>query len=139
MKETNPRYTSVESIIYSKEMDRVVAVPSRYKRVMNIPEGVVRWGLEAMWADSYSTVDYIFRNCPGVNIPSTLKAISNDQLVKLNRLHTNRMNSSRPFTITVAEGNENFCLDENGCFQIINTPDQLAANVVIELIDVKRL
>jgi DNA repair exonuclease SbcCD ATPase subunit len=80
-------------------------------------------------------VDNIFLYCPGVNIPSTLKAISNDQLVKLNRLHTNRKNSSRPFTITVAEGNENLCLDENGCLTVIETPDQVAANAVIELIE----
>ena len=135
VKETNPRYASANGIVYSKEMDRVVAVPARYNRVMDIPEGVVRWEREAMWADSSATVDNIFLYCPGVNIPSTLKAISNDQLVKLNRLHTNRKDTSRPFTITVAEGNENLCLDENGCLSIIETPDQITANAVIELID----
>ena len=135
VKETNPRYTSVNGIVYAKDMYRVVAIPARYNRVMDIPEGVVRWEREAMWADGSATVDSLLTYCPGVNIPSTLKAMSGDQLTMLNRLHTNRKNSSRPFTVTVAEGSENFCLDENGCLAVIQTPDQEAANAVIELIE----
>ena len=135
VKETNPRYTSENGVVYSKDMYRVVAVPARYNRVMDIPEGVVRWEREAMWADGSEIVDNLLTFCPGANIPVTLKAMSNDQLTMLNRLHTNRKNTSRPFTITVAEGNENLCLDENGCLTVIETPDQVAANAVIELIE----
>ena len=135
VKETNPRYTSVNGIVYSKDTYRVVAVPARYNRVMEIPEGVVRWEREAMWADGSATVDSLLTFCPGANIPSTLKAMASDQLTMLNRLHTNRKNSSRPFTITVAEGSEHFRLDENGCLTVIETPDQIAADAVIELIE----
>ncbi len=135
VKETNPRYTSENGVVYAKDMYRVVAIPARYNRVMDIPEGVVRWEREAMWADGSATVDSLLTFCPGANIPATLKAMASDQLTMLNRLHTNRKNSSRPFTITVAEGNEHFRLDENGCLEVIDTPDQIAANAAIELID----
>ncbi len=135
VKETNPRYTSQNGIVYAKDMYRVVAIPARYNRVMDIPEGAVRWEREAMWADGSATVDSLLTFCPGANIPSTLKAMAGDQLTMLNRLHTNRKNSSRPFTITVAEGSEHFRLDENGCLTVIDTTDQIAANAVIELIE----
>lgn len=135
VKDTNPRYASLNGIVYSKEMDRVVAVPSRYNRIIDIPEGAVSWEREAMWAVGSAAVDGMFTYCPGVNIPSTLKVMSPDQFEMINRLHTNRQNTSRPFTITVAENNGNFRLDENGNLTVINTPDQIAANAVIELIN----
>ena len=114
VKDTNPRYASADGIIYSKDMKHVVAVPARYNKAMDIPEGVTHWDREAMWADGSSTVDGLLANCSGVTIPSTLKAIANDQFAMLNRLHANRKNTSNPFTITIAEGNTAFYLDENG-------------------------
>ncbi len=114
VKDTNPRYASDDGIIYSKDMKHVVAVPARYNKAMNIPEGVTYWDMEAMWADGSSTVDNLLANCSGVTIPSTLKEISDDQFAMLNRLYSGRKNTSNPFTITVAEGNTNFYLDENG-------------------------
>ncbi len=135
VKDTNPRYTSVNGIVYSKNMDVVVAIPMRYNGVMDIPEGVARWEREAMWADGEGVVDSLLSACPGVNIPSSMKAIATDQLNMLNRLHANRKNSSKPFTITVAEGNENFCLDENGCLTVIETPDRIAAMEAIAKIN----
>ena len=115
VKDTNPRYASADGIIYSKDMKHVVAVPARYNKAMQIPEGVTHWDMEAMWADGSSTVDNLLANCSGVTIPSTMKAISDDQFAMLNRLYAGRKNTSNPFTISVAEGNTAFYLDENGC------------------------
>ena len=114
VKDTNPRYASADGIIYSKDRKHVVAVPARYNKAMQIHEGATHWDREAMWADGSSTVDGLLANCSGVTIPSTLKAIADDQFAMLNRLHANRKNTSNPFTITIAEGNTAFYLDENG-------------------------
>ena len=114
VKDTNPRYASADGIIYSKDRKHVVAVPARYNKAMQIPEGVTHWDREAMWADGSSTVDNLLANCSGVAIPSTLKEIADDQLAMLNRLYSGRRDTSNPFTITVAEGNTAFYLDENG-------------------------
>ena len=95
-------------------MKHVVAVPARYNKAMQIPEGVTHWDREAMWADGSSTVDNLLANCSGVTIPSTMQEIADDQLAMLNRLYSNRKNTSNPFTITVAAGNTAFYPDENG-------------------------
>ncbi len=114
VKDSNPRYASVDGVIYSKDMTAVTAVPARYAHALDIPEGVVRWEREAMWADGSSTVDKLMANCPGANLPSTLTFISPDQLEMLNRLHRSREGTDNPFTITLAEGNPAFRLDEDG-------------------------
>ena len=114
VKNTNPRYASADGIIYSKNMEHVVAVPARYNKPMTIPEGVTNWDREAMWADGSATVDNLLANCAGVTIPSTMQQIADDQLTMLNRLYDNRKNTSNPFAINLAEGNSDFYLDEDG-------------------------
>ncbi|MBQ5969152.1 MAG: hypothetical protein IJL52_03440, partial [Clostridia bacterium] len=139
VKDTNPRYASADGIIYSKNMEHIVAVPARYNKAINLPEGVTCWDREAMWADGSSTVDRLLDNCSGVTIPSTMKGIADDQFEMLNRLYADRKNTSNPFTITVAEGNTVFYLDENGFLCPAGTgsvvADQTAADAVIAKID----
>lgn len=115
VKDTNPNYSSSDGVIYSKDMTRVVAIPARYDRTVEVPEGVTDWDREAMWADGSDTVDNLLANCPGVSLPSTLTSISDDQLEMLNRLRKKRADSDNPFIITLAEDNHAFRLDENGC------------------------
>ena len=112
VKEDNPNYTSRDGILYSKDMTQVVAIPARYDRLMDIPEGVTTWNMEAMWADyeNNSNLDSLMANCPGVVIPASLTQIAGDQINRLNRL--NRAYDT--FSITVAEGNPVYCVDENG-------------------------
>lgn len=118
VKESNPRYSSKDGIIYSKKMTEVVAVPARYAQEIVIPEGVTTWNREAMWADfennSQNTLANLLVNCPGVSIPATVREISDDQLAMLNLLYTKRAGTDNPFTITLAEDNKSFKLDENG-------------------------
>lgn len=114
VKPTNPNYSSVDGIVYSKDLTHVAAIPARYSKVMNIPEGVKVWDSDAMWADGSSTVDNLLANCSGVILPSTLTSIDGLQLDMLNRIHTNRSSGSNPFTITLSGDNTSFYLDENG-------------------------
>ena len=117
VKDSNPRYASVDGVIYSKDMTHVVAIPARYAKAIDVPEGAVHWDREALWAIGGSTVDNLLSNCPGVNIPASLRTMSDEQLEMINRLHGNRAGSENPFTITVAQGNTAFRLDEDGYLQ----------------------
>ncbi len=132
VKETNPRYRSVDGIIYSKDMTRVISVPARYGRIMDIPEGVEYWDREAMW-DAGSTVDNLLANCSGVVIPSTMKKIEDGQLAMLNRLYVNRKNTSNPFTIEVAGGNTAYRLGDDGTLRyaitITSQPCDVSADI----------
>ena len=110
VKDDNPRYASIDGIIYSKDMSTVVAIPSRYNKFMDIPEGVTAWDYEAMWADNSWTVDGLMSNCTGVSIPSTMTEISQDQIDKLNRLNKRFAG----FEIVVHEDNPVYGVDADG-------------------------
>lgn len=114
VKDTNPRYSSLNGLIYSKDGKALTAVPARYNAAMEIPEGTERWLREAMWADGGSTVDGLLKDCPGVTLPASLGYIEQEQLAMLNRLHANRAGTANPFTITLDPANTAFYLDETG-------------------------
>lgn len=99
VKETNPRYTSVDGILYSVDGSALVAVPSRYEGEIRIPEGVIRWESEALWSVANDAANAYLENLTGVFIPESLTYIASDQLRKLNSL------LDQGVTITVAEGN----------------------------------
>lgn len=86
VKATNPRYTSVDGVLYTKGQTSLVAVPARYDGKLTIPQGVTRWESGAMWAVDSATVDGYMENCEGISIPNSLTYIAPDQLTKLNRL-----------------------------------------------------
>ena len=123
VKETNPRYSSADGIVYSKDMTHVVAIPARYAKRMTIPEGVTCWDREAMWADGSDTGDNLLVNCSGASLPSTLTSMSEDQLDMLNRIIKKRANTKNPFTVTIAEGNKTFRLTEEGLLEYILPPE----------------
>lgn len=114
VKGSNPRYSSENGVIYSKDTTHVVAIPARYDRAIVVPEGVTDWDSEAMWADGSATVDNLLKSCPGVSLPSTLRVMADDQLEMLNRLRDDRAGSDNPFTITLSGDNTAFRLDEEG-------------------------
>ena len=138
VKDSNPRYASQDGVIYSKDMTSLVAVPARYAQALTVPEGVTDWEREAMWADGSATVDNLMANCPGVSLPSTLTHISEEQFAMLNRLHRNRAGSDKPFTITIAEGNPVFRLDEDGCLCLPIVITQQPEDVSVPLGSVAR-
>lgn len=107
VKDTNPRYSSRDGIIYTKDMTAVVSIPSRYDRLINIPEGVTTWVADTVWI---SEDNEVLGSCPGVYIPATLSDINEVQLSQLNYLKS----ASSSFTISVHPENPAYCLDENG-------------------------
>ncbi len=119
VKDTNPRYSSRNGLIYSKDGKSLMAVPARYAAAMELPEGTERWEREAMWADGGSTVDGLLKNCPGVSIPASLTYIETEQLAMLNRLHANRAGGANPFTITLDPANPAFRLNEDGTLSTV--------------------
>jgi len=130
-KEDNPNYKAVDGILYNRDMTELVAVPARYEKPMEIPEGVTDWNTFAMWADGSVTVDQYMILCPGVTIPASMTYIAQDQMDMLNRLNKYRLNGTKRtihlnitekitgtytfrFEITVDENNPVFSVDENG-------------------------
>jgi hypothetical protein len=109
VKADNPRYESIDGIIYSEDMTTLVAIPTWYDQYLDIPEGVTNITYEASLGDS--SVDNLMSKCSGISIPSTLTNISSDQLDKLNRL---RAKYPDTFTITVSPDNPVYALDATG-------------------------
>ena len=120
VKGTNPNYASREGILYTKDMSAVVAIPARYDRHIQIPEGVTAWGKDALWAVEDEAVTALAANCTGVSIPASLVNISEDQIRKLNSL--NRAFDS--FSISVSRENPVYCVDENGDLTLRPTPPE---------------
>ena len=112
VKESNPWYKSHEGVIYSKDMTALLAVPTRYDRLLQIPEGVITWEEEAMWCAG-TTAYALMKNCPGVTIPSTMLTIPQMQIDKLNWLER----TYRGFTIKVSKDNPNYHTDAQGQLQ----------------------
>ena len=109
VKADNPRYESIDGIIYSEDMTTLLAIPTFYDKHINIPEGVTTLVYEASL--SGSPADDRMSKCTGISIPSTLTNISSDQLDKLNRL---RAKYPDTFTITVSPDNPAYSLDATG-------------------------
>lgn len=109
VKPSNPNYQSRDGVIYSKDMTRLLAVPTGYAQKLQIPEGVTRWEKDAMWAvDEVLTVH--MQNCSGVSIPSTVLFIADDQMAKLNALNK----KYGGFAISVSQDNPFYYVDDSG-------------------------
>ena len=111
VKEDNPNYSSLNGIIYSKDMTEVVAIPARYDQHIVVPEGVTVWNTEAMWADlaGNSNIPSLLAKCDGVSIPASLVSMDAAQMDLLNLLV-----EKGNFTITVDKDNKVYCVDADG-------------------------
>lgn len=109
VKDSNPNYKSVEGVLYTKDGTTLVAVPTRYEGVLEIPEGVTAWQSAAMW-NAGELVDTFMKKCTGVHIPASMTDIAQDQLNKLNRLKSRYSG----FKITVSEENPVYYTGKSG-------------------------
>lgn len=109
VKADNPNYQSVDGVLYSKDMTVLVAVPTRYRGFLEIPEGVTDWQSWAMWCAGDSVAS-LMRSCTGVSIPASMVSIGLDQVDKLNRIKT----CIPEFTITVSRENPVYYVDDAG-------------------------
>ena len=109
VKSSNPNYKSIDGILYTKDTAALVAVPTRYEGLLEIPEGVRQWNSAAMWTAG-SVVDGLMKDCTGVYIPASMTEIAPDQLDKLNRLES----CISAFEITVSDGNPVYYTGKSG-------------------------
>lgn len=88
VKSGNSRYTSRDGILYSKDLEEVIAVPNQYKGEIVIPDGVSYWRKNALWSDGVDYFkDQILNHISRVYIPSSLTSIDSTQIETLNLLH----------------------------------------------------
>ena len=86
-KPTNPNYTTVDGVLYSKDLKRLIAIPNHYKGVLNIPEGVERWEAEALWTMIDYTYNISMNKITEIHIPSSLKYMDAKQQEAINKLN----------------------------------------------------
>lgn len=96
VKDTNPNYTSIDGVIYSKDMKKLIAVPHSYQGALNIPEGVEEWCENAIWLN-YDSGHGVNEGITSISIPSTMKIIDEKQLAYIKSLGTNK--------VSIAAGN----------------------------------
>ncbi len=108
VKNDNPRYSSYEGCIYSKDGTELIAVPLHYTGVLNIKAGTTSIGQEAFWTflEAISNAD----NITSINIPASVTTIEANQLATLNKL-MNR--STNPVTITIDSSNTAYEISNN--------------------------
>lgn len=116
VRESNPHYKGIDGILYTKDGQSLVAVPTRYEGKIHVPEGVATWQTAAMW-DAGDLVDSLMNKCTGVSIPASMTQISPEQLEKLNRLESRYS----AFQITVSEENPVYYVGKSG--QLLKKPN----------------
>lgn len=109
VREDNPHYASRDGVIYTKDMTTLLAVPTRYRGKLNIPEGVQVWRSKAMWYGG-KTVNRLMEDTTQVSIPASMTDIAVDQLYKLNWLRENISD----FRVTVHKDNPVYYVDKKG-------------------------
>lgn len=120
VKETNQNYTSVDGVLYTKDLDTLVAVPNKYEGVLNIPEGVRTWQWEALWNSADDFKDLAFNRISEVHIPASMESINEGQVTAVNKIAD--YYSTR---ISVADGNRNYKVDESGHLVKIETEEEM--------------
>ena len=114
--EDNPNYTAVDGVLYNKDKTELMAVPTHYlgwtrtpgsaarDGALIIPEGVTAIHKDALYADCWQNISKL----KSISIPATLTTIPDDQFTVINNLAgTGRV------TITVADGNNSFAVENN--------------------------
>jgi len=107
VKDTHPLYASREGVIYSRDMTRLISIPSLYNRMLDIPEGVTDWESFALW--EHLSIGYL-KNFKGVRIPKSLTYIGRDQVLQINAM----VKKYPSFTLTVHEDNPVYRINEDG-------------------------
>lgn len=108
-KETNQKYTSVNGILYSKDMLQLVAIPNNYSGEIVVPEGVTTWNNQALWTDM---IDYFsgisINKITKIVIPSSMISISENQIEGINKI-----SELYGTIIEVSSENPNFTVENN--------------------------
>ena len=108
-KNFNPRYSSVDGVLYSKNLSTVIAVPPLYEGVLSVPEGTLRWNKCALYTNYLHFVGISINRISEIQIPESLRYIEEEQVEIMNGLFD--LYGTR---ISVAEGNRFYQVNENG-------------------------
>lgn len=85
-KPTNLYYKSVNGILYTKNLEKMVAVPFQYSGDLIIPDGVMIWCEDAIWSDVEYFKNQALNKISKIHIPSSLTVIPDKQLNAINNL-----------------------------------------------------
>ena len=106
VKSDNPRYSSYEGCIYSKDETELIAVPLQYSGTLNIKDGTTTIGKEAIWAGETSAVSCM-NSLTEINIPASVTTIEANQITALNEL------AKKGVTINIDSANTAYEMSDN--------------------------
>lgn len=106
VKSDNPRYSSYEGCIYSKDGTELIAIPLQYSGILNVQEGTTTIGKEALWAGETDAVDHV-KSITEINIPASVTTIDASQITVLNKL------ASKGVTINIDSENTAYEMSNN--------------------------
>lgn len=86
IKETNQNYVSQDGVLYTKNLDTLVAIPNKYEGILDIPEGVTKWQKEALWTSIDYFIEIALNRITEIRIPASMKWIDKEQIVAINKL-----------------------------------------------------
>ena len=109
VKDSNTHYSSIDGILYTKDMSTLVAIPNKYQGEINIPEGVTSWQHEALWTSIHDFENLAFNTITTVNIPASMTQIDEYQIETLNDIHDLYGTS-----LHVSENNPSYMINASG-------------------------
>lgn len=109
VKETNPRYCSVDGILYSRDRSTLIAIPSQYTGELVIPEGTVTWQEQALWTEVEYFRDIALNKITSVSVPASMSYIDEGQIEAVNK-----MVDFYGTKVSVSDGNTKYTVDGSG-------------------------
>ncbi|MBQ3409715.1 MAG: InlB B-repeat-containing protein [Clostridia bacterium] len=106
VKNDNPRYSSYEGCIYSKDGTELIAIPLHYSGTLNIKDGTTTIGKEAIWAGETDAVNHA-DSITEINIPASVTTIEANQITILNKL------AKKGVTINIDSANTAYEMSNN--------------------------
>ena len=106
VKSDNPRYSSYEGCIYSKDGTELIAIPLQYVGTLNVKEGTKTIGKEALWAGETDAIGYA-NSITTINIPASVTSIEASQITALNKL------AKKGVTINIDSENTVYKMSDN--------------------------
>ena len=115
VKDSNKNYVSKDGILYTRDIDTIVAIPNKYEGILDIPEGVKSWQKEALWTDIDDFIDLAFNRITEIRIPASMEQIDEGQITAINKLV-----DYYGTKITVSEENSVYDADSSGHLYLSN-------------------
>ena len=120
VKDSNPNYISKDGVLYTRDLATVVAIPNKYEGILDIPESTTAWQKEALWTDIDNFKNLEFNRITEIRIPAAMETIDEGQVIAMNKLAD--YYGTRIF---VADGNQNYKVDESGHLVKIETEEEI--------------